>query len=54
MLSAKASTRSPISCDWRAYPFRRSNGPWQNLAKRRIYSVPRVALTPAQIDALGL
>jgi len=27
---------------------------WQNLATRRIYSVPRVALTPAQIDALGL
>jgi hypothetical protein len=27
---------------------------WQSLAKRRIYSVPRVALTPAQIDALGL
>jgi hypothetical protein len=27
---------------------------WQNLARRRIYSVPRVALTPAQIDALGL
>ena len=27
---------------------------WQNLARRRIYSVPRVALTPAQIDVLGL
>jgi hypothetical protein len=27
---------------------------WQALAKRRIYSVPRVALTPAQIEALGL
>jgi hypothetical protein len=27
---------------------------WQNLGKRRIYSVPRVALTRAQIDALGL
>jgi len=27
---------------------------WQNLAKRRIYSVPRVALTRAQIDAFGL
>jgi hypothetical protein len=27
---------------------------WQNLARRRIYSVARVALTRAQIDALGL
>jgi hypothetical protein len=27
---------------------------WQNLAKRRIYSVPRVSLTRAQIEALGL
>jgi len=27
---------------------------WQNLAKRRFYSIPQVALTPAQIDALGL
>jgi hypothetical protein len=27
---------------------------WQALAKRRICSVPRVALTPAQIEALGL
>jgi hypothetical protein len=27
---------------------------WQNLAKRRIYSIPRVALTRAQISALGL
>ena len=27
---------------------------WQHLAKRRIYSVPRVALTRAQIDAFGL
>ena len=27
---------------------------WQNLAKRRIYSIPHVALTPAQLDALGL
>jgi hypothetical protein len=27
---------------------------WQNLARRRIYSVPRVALTHAQIEALGL
>jgi len=27
---------------------------WQNLAKRRIYSIPQVAMTPAQIDALGL
>ena len=27
---------------------------WQNLARRRIHSVPRVALTPTQIDALGL
>ena len=27
---------------------------WQNLMKRRIYSVPRVSLTRAQIEALGL
>src|SRR5258706_12878675 len=27
---------------------------WQHLAPRRIYSVPRVAPTRAQIDALGL
>ena len=27
---------------------------WQNLARRRIHSVPRVALTRPQIDALGL
>lgn len=27
---------------------------WQNLAKRRIYSVPRVSLTRAQLEALGL
>jgi hypothetical protein len=27
---------------------------WQNLARRRIYSVPRVMLTPAQLEALGL
>ncbi|HSE03885.1 MAG TPA: hypothetical protein VLK35_06985 [Methylomirabilota bacterium] len=27
---------------------------WQNLAKRRIHSVSRVALTPAQLEALGL
>jgi hypothetical protein len=27
---------------------------WQNLAKRRIYSVPQVALTQVQIEALGL
>jgi hypothetical protein len=27
---------------------------WQNLAKRRIYSVPGVLLTRAQIEALGL
>ena len=26
---------------------------WQNLAKRRIYSVPQVALKQAQIEALG-
>jgi hypothetical protein len=27
---------------------------WQNLARRRIYSVPRVTLTQAQLEALGL
>lgn len=27
---------------------------WQNLARRRIYSVPRITLTPAQLEALGL
>jgi hypothetical protein len=27
---------------------------WQSLAKRRIHSVPRITLTPAQLDALGL
>ena len=27
---------------------------WQALAKRRIHSVPRIALTPAQLEALGL
>ena len=27
---------------------------WQHLAKRRIYSVPRITLTPAQLEALGL
>jgi hypothetical protein len=27
---------------------------WQSLAKRRIYSVPRVTLTQAQLEALGL
>jgi hypothetical protein len=27
---------------------------WQALAKRRVHSVPRIALTPAQLEALGL
>ena len=27
---------------------------WQNLARRRIYSVPGISLTPAQLEALGL
>jgi hypothetical protein len=27
---------------------------WQNLARRRIYSVPRVTLTQAELDDLGL
>jgi hypothetical protein len=27
---------------------------WQNLARRRLYSVPRIMLTPAQLEALGL
>ena len=27
---------------------------WQYLSRRRIYSVPRIALTPAQLEALGL
>jgi hypothetical protein len=27
---------------------------WQTLAKRRVHSIPRVALTPAQLEALGL
>jgi hypothetical protein len=27
---------------------------WQVLAKRRVHSIPRIALTPAQLEALGL
>jgi len=27
---------------------------WQNLVRRRIYSVPRVTLTRAQLESLGL
>jgi hypothetical protein len=27
---------------------------WRALAKRRVHSVPRIALTPAQLEALGL
>ncbi len=27
---------------------------WRTLAKRRVHSIPRVWLTPAQIEALGL
>ena len=27
---------------------------WQNLARRRIYSFPRITLTPAQLEVLGL
>jgi len=27
---------------------------WQPLAKRRVHSVARIALTPAQLEALGL
>jgi hypothetical protein len=27
---------------------------WQALARRRVHSVPRIALTPAQLEALGL
>ncbi len=27
---------------------------WQALARRRVHSIPRIALTPAQLDVLGL
>ncbi len=27
---------------------------WQALARRRVHSVPRITLTPAQLEALGL
>jgi hypothetical protein len=27
---------------------------WQALARRRVHSIPRIALTPAQLPALGL
>ena len=27
---------------------------WRTLAKRRVHSIPRVGLTPTQIEALGL
>jgi hypothetical protein len=27
---------------------------WQALAKRRVHSIPRIALTSAQLEALGL
>jgi hypothetical protein len=27
---------------------------WQALARRRVHSIPRITLTPAQIEALGL
>jgi hypothetical protein len=27
---------------------------WQNLVKRRIYSIPRITLTRVQLEALGL
>jgi len=50
MPSAKASTRSPTS----GVPLPEIELAWQNLARRRIYSVPRVMLTPAQLEALGL
>jgi len=39
---AKALTRSPISFGKPAYPFPEIERAWQNLAKPRIYSVPRV------------
>ena len=54
MLSAKASTGSPTSSGELRVPLPEIERAWQNLAKRRIYSVPGVALTQAQIDALGL
>jgi len=37
-----------------AVPVQEIERAWQNLARRRIYSVPRVTLTPAQLEALGL
>ncbi len=27
---------------------------WQALARRRVHSIPRIALTPAQLELLGL
>ena len=27
---------------------------WQTLVRRRVHSIPRIALTPAQLEALGL
>jgi hypothetical protein len=27
---------------------------WQALARRRVHSIPRIALTPAKIESLGL
>ena len=27
---------------------------WQALARRRVHAIPRIALTPAQLEALGL
>jgi len=27
---------------------------WRTLARRRVHSIPRIALTPAQVEALGL
>ena len=27
---------------------------WRTLARRRVHSIPRIALTPAQLEALGL
>ena len=37
-----------------AVPLQEIERAWQNLARRRIYSVPRVTLTPAQLEALRL
>jgi len=48
--AAWGSTRSPIS----SVPIPEIERAWQTLVRRRVHSILRIALTPAQLEALGL